>query len=447
MGRRLVTPIVFLLLLGAAGGLQLLIDDAPERREALAERPFQDLPADEVLVDYVGSQMLGSFRSLVVSALWQRATRLKEEDQFDEMLATSSMICRLQPHLADAWEYNAYNYAYNISWQQEDRELRWKWVEEGIRLYEEGLRRNPRSTLLTFQLGFVYWNRIPQEEYLVRRVPEVRGQETYQLAEHWIEKTRTTSLEQAREAGRPIDYLLTYEGPMVDARYSLGLVYFKRAVRQARLGDAAGARKCLGMAEEACLLAADKSYEVSLFAPDPPFWRNRAALYTDLVRTRTILAPCLLDVSRGWVERTLAAPGSPEATWPAEVLDCARRTILRWKELSTTPVQIFAMQMVLGSLDDAFEAWDAGREEEALRLIDERAAFCEAFNPGDGAWGDFAASVRSLKQALAKEKAAAEAEKKGDRTGAGIAREEAKRVYSLFIESHMRLDLDRLRAR
>ncbi|MEK7867637.1 MAG: hypothetical protein AAB434_13230 [Planctomycetota bacterium] len=448
MGSRLVTPIVVAALLGTAGGLQLLIDRAPERKEALAERPFQDLPPDAVLMDYVGSQFLGSFRSLVVSTLCQRADKLKEEEQFDELLATSSMICRLQPHLAEAWEFNAYNMAYNLSWQQEDRDMRWQWVQEGIRLYQEGLRRNPRSTLLHFKLGFVYWNRIPQEEYLVRRVPQAYDdKETFQLAEHWFEESRRISIEQAREAGRPIDYLFTNEGPIVDARYSFGVLRMIQAAKQARLGNAAEARRLLAEADAGCLAAAEKSFEVSTFAPDPPFWRNRAALYRDLARTRTILAPCLLDECKTWVEQVIAAPRSREARWPSEVLGCARRTALRWKELSTTPVQIFAMQIVLESLSEVFEAWDAGREEEALRLLEERAAFCDTFTSEEGGWTDFAASVRSLKQALAKTKAAAEAERAGDRAAAGIAREEAKRVYSLFIEGHLRLDVDLIRGR
>lgn len=445
MARRLVSPIVVLLLLGLAGGMQVLIDLSPERREALAERPFEDLPPDKVIVDYIASQSLGSFRSLVVSALWQRADRLKEEEQFDELLGTTEMLCRLQPHLAEAWEFNAYNMAFNISWQQEEREHRWTWLDEGLRLYDEGLRRNPRSSFLMERLGYTYWHRVPQEEYLIRRVLETRGEESYRLAERWLELSRKLKMDEAREAGRPFDYLINNKGFVVDSRYSLGLVYLRRAAKHARLGEAAEARKNLSLARTWCLAASDLSFEVSMFAPDPTFWRNRAHLYRDLARTRTILSPCLLDLAETWIERLLVAPTSPEARWPEEMFDCVRRVTRRWKELSTTPVQIFAMQVVADSLRDVFAAWEGGNEAEAMRLLDERGAFCEAFNPQESGWRELARGVRGLKEMLAKRKEAAEAEKRGDKTAAGIAREEARRNLSLFIETNLRLDTDWMR--
>lgn len=427
------------LLVGGLWGSQRAIDRAPERVDAIAERPMAGLPAGQVVGDYVGALFLGGFRALVVDALWLRVSKLEEQDQFNEMLATTEMIVRLQPHFAKVWEFQANNMAYNISWQQEDRDQRFAWIEQALRLLEEAKRRNPRAVIIPEQIAYIYYHRIPFEEYLKRRVRQKEGKECHELAIHWYQVTRKMAMDEGARAGRPLDYLINYWGSVVQSWYELGLTKLGLAVAAARRGEAAEARLRLDEAEKALLQASQESSLVSTCAGDPTFWRNRATLYREIARSRTVLAPCLLDTTRAWVEQVLSAPGSPAATWPVEVFASAQRVIRRWPELSTESVQWFVMQAVLDTVPDAFALWDAGREDDARKLLDARAAFCEGYHPSEEGWKEFAFGLRSLEKALAKEKEAA-----GAAGGGAIAREEARRIYHLFVDRSLRLDVDRI---
>ncbi len=441
---RVAQAVLLVLLLGGLWVSQRAIDGSPERKEATAERPLVGLSADQVVTDYVGVLFLGGFRALVVDALWQRAQALDEQQQYYEMLATTALIVRLQSHYAKVWREQAYNMAYNISWQQEDREQRWQWIQRALDLLEDARRRNPKAVLLSEQTALIYFHRIPFEEYLKRRVRQTDPQhrECHELAEEWYATKRSMAMAEGAAKGRPLDYLVNDAGAIVESRYELGLTRLGLAVAAARAGKATEARSLLAKAEKALLSASQESSYIATYAGDPTFWRNRAMLYREVARSRTVLAPCLLDTTRAWVERILAAPLAADAKWPEEVLASAWRVVQRWQELSTYPVQYFVMQGVLDSATDAFSLWDAGNAAGAKALLEARAAFCESFNPADYGWKEFAIGLRSLEAALAKEQAGSVAG-----PGAAIAREEARRIYRLFIDRSLRLDVDRLRER
>ncbi len=104
---------------------------------------------------------LGGFRGIVAEVLWFRASRLQDEGRFVELVQLSDWITMLDPHAAEAWVYNAWNLAYNISVMMGRPEDRLRWVQNGIALLrDEALRLNPREARLYRELAWLYQNKV-----------------------------------------------------------------------------------------------------------------------------------------------------------------------------------------------------------------------------------------------------------------------------------------------
>ncbi len=129
-----------------------------ETRDAWLLRPaLANFPPSLVL----GTQMLGSFRGMLVVGLWMRATELQEQGRYYELVQLYDWITQLEPRLESVWAYSAWNQSYNISVAFETGEERWRWVMNGIReLRDRGLVMNPRSYLLNRELAWIYFHKI-----------------------------------------------------------------------------------------------------------------------------------------------------------------------------------------------------------------------------------------------------------------------------------------------
>jgi len=104
---------------------------------------------------------LGGFRGVVAEVLWFRVNTLQEEGRFLELVQLSDWITMLDPHAAEAWTYNAWNLAYNVSIMMIRPEDRLRWVQNGIALLrDEGLRFNPREARLYRELAWLYQNKV-----------------------------------------------------------------------------------------------------------------------------------------------------------------------------------------------------------------------------------------------------------------------------------------------
>lgn len=104
---------------------------------------------------------LGGFRGIIADALWIRLLRLQDEKKVFEMVQLSDWIAKLDPRFPRIWAFNAWNLAYNISVHFPDPEDRWRWVSAGIRLLrDEGLKYNPRSAALHWELGWMYQHKL-----------------------------------------------------------------------------------------------------------------------------------------------------------------------------------------------------------------------------------------------------------------------------------------------
>jgi len=104
---------------------------------------------------------LGGFRGIVSEVLWFRFNRLQEEGRYLELVQLADWLTVLDPHAAEAWVYNAWNLAYNVSVVMVRDEDRLRWVQNGIALLrDEGLRFNPREARLYRELAWLYQNKI-----------------------------------------------------------------------------------------------------------------------------------------------------------------------------------------------------------------------------------------------------------------------------------------------
>ena len=104
---------------------------------------------------------LGGFRGIVAEVLWFRASRLQDEGRYMELVLLADWITMLDPHAAEAWAYNAWNLAYNVSIMMARHEDRLRWVQSGIKLLrDEGLRYNPREPRLYRELAWLYQNKV-----------------------------------------------------------------------------------------------------------------------------------------------------------------------------------------------------------------------------------------------------------------------------------------------
>ncbi len=126
---------------------------APQRSAITPNREvYESLTPGE----FAGTLMLGGFRGLACDLLWLRAESAKQEGRFYESVALFEAISRIQPRFEQPWQYMAWDLAYNLSHEVEDRDAKWSWVTAGIETNVRGVQRNPQSKLLLRHLAWMF---------------------------------------------------------------------------------------------------------------------------------------------------------------------------------------------------------------------------------------------------------------------------------------------------
>ncbi len=106
------------------------------------------------------SVMLGGSRGILAEILWWRISDLQYEHRYVELLPLTELLVTLEPTSEDAWIYNAWNLAYNISVAHTAPEERWEWVKRGLSLLDRALRIQPTSQALLQQMGWMWEDKI-----------------------------------------------------------------------------------------------------------------------------------------------------------------------------------------------------------------------------------------------------------------------------------------------
>ncbi|MFO7900572.1 MAG: hypothetical protein R6V58_16115 [Planctomycetota bacterium] len=151
--------------------------------------PAHVKPVDRLL-ELGFTVMLGSLRTIPVDYLWVRATRLKERREHIELYGVIRAILRFQPTDIEAYDFQIWNMAYNIQHDAPSVVEGWGWIEDAIKLAEEGIERNrnhPDVWRLYHKLGSVYMHRCAsvggqRTDYFREKVTEKEGEHPYLVA-------------------------------------------------------------------------------------------------------------------------------------------------------------------------------------------------------------------------------------------------------------------------
>lgn len=126
------------------------------------------------LVTYVTVGLAG-FRGIIAEALWLRAAWLQERGRYLELVQLADWISTLDPRSSEAWTYQAWNMAYNVSAMLPRAEDRLRWVVHGIALLRDrAIPLNPTDAHLYRELGWLYQHKIGSDSDAAHR--------TYKLA-------------------------------------------------------------------------------------------------------------------------------------------------------------------------------------------------------------------------------------------------------------------------
>ncbi len=124
----------------------------------------------------------GSFRGILVDALWYRAEMQKRDGQYHEANTLAEAIVTLQPRFPQVWSFNAWNQAYNISVGTYTAEERWDWVSKGERMLRtRGIPYNPKAVLLYKELAWIWFHKIGGN------TDDFHNYYKYKVAEQWDE--------------------------------------------------------------------------------------------------------------------------------------------------------------------------------------------------------------------------------------------------------------------
>jgi hypothetical protein len=138
--------------------------------------------------------LLGSFRGVLIDSLWIRGIARHEEKKYYELLAINNLIAKLQPHFPAVWIFQAWNMSYNIAYEWESPENKWRWIKAGLSFAEKGASKNPTSGDLLFEISYLYFHKFDSRsfryaDYYRERLKDETGKDNYEQALYWARKS------------------------------------------------------------------------------------------------------------------------------------------------------------------------------------------------------------------------------------------------------------------
>ncbi|MFO1531511.1 MAG: hypothetical protein U1F77_17685 [Kiritimatiellia bacterium] len=156
-GRSILMMLLGVVLLWSAGGFNGRLVAQRTRPDLVNIDPLKE--ADPLVA--VVTVALGGFRGIIADMLWMRSSRMQQEGRYFELAQLSSWITTLEPRMPQVWSFQAWNMAYNISVLHKTAAERWRWVVNGFELLrDDGLRHNPSSAALYWELGWIFQHKI-----------------------------------------------------------------------------------------------------------------------------------------------------------------------------------------------------------------------------------------------------------------------------------------------
>ncbi|MGL6195712.1 MAG: hypothetical protein ACRC2T_12925 [Thermoguttaceae bacterium] len=139
-------------------------------------------------------------RGVAISLLWYQSQEFEKKKDWNNVIATSNQIIRLEPHFITIWEFLGWRLAYNASAEFDDYRERYRWVILGFDFIDEGTKYNRSSPILFQKAGWTISQKIgiadEKEQYrrLLRedddfhtrhQTPTLRDRDNWLLGRKW----------------------------------------------------------------------------------------------------------------------------------------------------------------------------------------------------------------------------------------------------------------------
>lgn len=111
----------------------------------------------------ISTIFLGGFRNIVINFLWLRMTGLQSQGKYYEMVQLADWILSVQPDNTQVAQFLGWNMAYNISVVHPDKDVRWRWIRNGISTMQRAIELNPHEIMLYRELGWIYLHKVGDE--------------------------------------------------------------------------------------------------------------------------------------------------------------------------------------------------------------------------------------------------------------------------------------------
>jgi hypothetical protein len=151
--------------------------------------------------------VLGGFRGVAVTLLWHEAQEYQRQGRFFEIEPLVKSITLLQPHFYSPWEFQSWNFAFNIAAEWEGVRDKYYWIEKGVDFMKTATETNRNKSDLEWYVGYMYFTRFGQSDekrYLrelfreddnLSFVQSKSGiKDNFLVAYDWFEKANSTVL-------------------------------------------------------------------------------------------------------------------------------------------------------------------------------------------------------------------------------------------------------------
>lgn len=159
--------------------------------------------------------VLGGFRGVAVTVLWNQAQELQRKGRYFEIEPVVESITLLQPHFYSPWEFQAWNFAFNIAADWEAVQDKYNWIRKGIDFMKNATETNRNKADLEWYVGYMYFTRFGQSDEktylreLLREEPDLEYSQSssgikdnFLKAYDWFRKANETCLSQNRRPKR-----------------------------------------------------------------------------------------------------------------------------------------------------------------------------------------------------------------------------------------------------
>lgn len=108
--------------------------------------------------------VLLGLRGPATCVLWIQAQDQQMKKEFASLRTTVDSIILLQPHFREAWKFQSWNLAYNVSAEWDLVADRFYWVKEGLKFLKRGIGQNERYPELYWHTGNLTGNKIGRSD-------------------------------------------------------------------------------------------------------------------------------------------------------------------------------------------------------------------------------------------------------------------------------------------